>query len=728
MSWAQWVWPILASASLTLGLIHGLVWLRRREMRRHLAFSVAAISVAALTLMELRAMQTFDAGEFAGILRWMHIPVTTLVVALVAFVRYTFGPRYLSIGFAAAAMRLVALMLNFTTGANLNFEHIDTMGRVQWGDSTWVSYPIGTPNPWVGLAMVSNLLLAAYVVLVMRWALKAGDGRLRRDALVVGTGWLLFIAVMICVAAMMTFNVGRMPFVGTPSFVIVIIAMSFQLGRSLLDADGIARELHDRELDLELAADAAALGLWSWSIADDRFGGSVKARELMGGCGRDCPRDAGLADVMARIVPEDRLGVSKAIDVALQSKVLSASFRLVKSGESVWLSVSGRVEVDTHGNPRVMRGVALDSTESHMANGHIGALLDSAPAALLLIDDAGRVRLLNTEVERMFGYPRDELLGKPLSLLLPEVSLPGASRPTACPRAEARGVRSDATGFPVDVRVKTMTLGPESLELVLMTDLSETRRREVELQERSDEVAHLSRVTMLGQLSGSLAHELNQPLTAILSNAQAAQRMLALSQEHVEEFQEILSDIVASGRRASEVIRRLRAMLRKETGPRARLEVNDIVRDSLRLVRTDLRGRGVIVLTELMPDGVLVEGDFVQLQQVLLNLVLNGCDAMADSHTRRLTIRSAVVDGRARISVLDEGVGIPPGMLARMFLPFETTKAGGMGIGLAVSRTIAEAHDAGLWAENLPDGGAGLHFELRVAESGVKAANAVPTQ
>ncbi len=248
-----------------------------------------------------------------------------------------------------------------------------------------------------------------------------------------------------------------------------------------------------------------------------------------------------------------------------------------------------------------------------------------------------------------------------------------------------------------------------------VVDITDRKVAEAELAQHRNELSHLSRVTTLSELSSSLAHELNQPLAIILTNAQAAQRLLAQEPPDVAETRDILADIVSEDERAGEVIRRLRALLKPGQTQRLPLSVNEIIEDVLRIARSDLIGRGITVHTALVESAPQILGDRIQLQQVLLNLILNASDAMAANPPaqRHLTIATAHRDGLVRISVSDNGCGLPPEP-ERIFQPFYTTKKDGLGLGLPICRSIATAHQGRLWAEVrvVADGGATLHLEL----------------
>ena len=241
------------------------------------------------------------------------------------------------------------------------------------------------------------------------------------------------------------------------------------------------------------------------------------------------------------------------------------------------------------------------------------------------------------------------------------------------------------------------------------------RRTEVEAKEQRQQLTHLTRVALLGQLSGALAHELNQPLTSILSNAQAAQHFLASDRIDAQELREILGDIVAEDQRAGEVIRRLRALFKKGETQFQLLDANDVVREALDLAHGDLVTREIEVTADLAPRLPAVTADRVQMQQVLLNLFINASEAMSENapDERGLTVSTQPLSGGGvQVSVADRGPGIPEDRQPRLFEPFFTTKPQGLGLGLSISRSIVTAHGGRLWSTNNPVRGATFHVAL----------------
>jgi C4-dicarboxylate-specific signal transduction histidine kinase len=250
------------------------------------------------------------------------------------------------------------------------------------------------------------------------------------------------------------------------------------------------------------------------------------------------------------------------------------------------------------------------------------------------------------------------------------------------------------------------------------SDVTARHQARIEIEEQRRQLSHLARVSMLGQLSGALAHELNQPLAAIASNADAARRLLARKPTDLVELDNILTDIVAANHRAAQVIRRLRAMLNRGETRLQSLDSAELVEDVLDLAHAELITRRVTATAVVAPHLPRVLGDRVQLQQVLLNLVLNACEAMSVCvpPDRRLSLTVTTDAGRnVQFAVRDCGTGIPDHLIDRLFEPFVTTKPEGLGLGLSISRTIVAAHGGRLWAQNNIDRGATVQCVLMAA-------------
>jgi two-component system, LuxR family, sensor kinase FixL len=250
--------------------------------------------------------------------------------------------------------------------------------------------------------------------------------------------------------------------------------------------------------------------------------------------------------------------------------------------------------------------------------------------------------------------------------------------------------------------------------LSIVRDVTERVRAEREARELREELAHVGRVTSLGALTGSLAHEINQPLASIMANAQAAMRMITVPKIDVAELTETLADIVADDKRAGEVLRRLRALLTREVAETKALDVKTTMEEILPLVHSDVVMRRVVFDVDLAPDLAPVLGDRIQIQQVALNLLINAFEAVQgmDAGRRQVALRARGQDGHVVISVIDHGHGVGPDEMARVFEPFYTTKPDGMGLGLPICQTIAASHGGVLTAAN--NVGGGMTFSLRL--------------
>jgi len=356
------------------------------------------------------------------------------------------------------------------------------------------------------------------------------------------------------------------------------------------------------------------------------------------------------------------------------------------------------------------------------------ATFEQAAVGIAHVGTDGRWLRVNDKLCAIVGYPRDELL----KLTFQDITHPEdletdrnfvrqvLSGEIQNYSMEKRYLCKDHSLVWINLSVSLVrTAAGAPLHFIsVVQDITERKRAELEAQELCGNLTHLTRVNTLSVLSGSLAHELNQPLGIILSNAQAAQELLLQQPPDVAEVQAILSDIVAADRHASEVIERLRAMLKRGQVSLQPLALNHVLDEVLHLTQADLIGRGVTVVCELAPDLPPIAGDRVQLQQVALNLILNAADAMATHapEARRLHLQTRLHQGRVRTSVRDEGGGLPADV-ERLFEPFYTTKPQGLGLGLAICRSILAGHHGRLWAEPHPERGAIFHFELPVAGS-----------
>ena len=351
----------------------------------------------------------------------------------------------------------------------------------------------------------------------------------------------------------------------------------------------------------------------------------------------------------------------------------------------------------------------------------------SSPDAFAITRQSnGHIVDVNERWQAMFGYTRAEAEGRSHAELDVFLCATDADRFNAHLVSRSHGheielrlrSRSGAVLHAV-VTAQSVVMADEPCLLIIMRDVTDRHRAERELLEQRDELAHLSRVALLGELSAALAHELNQPLAAIMANARAGQRLMARQPPDVPEVGNILEDIVADDRRAGEVIRRLHALLERGELQLQSLDVNEIVREVVGLMHSELIRREVLVHTRLAPTLPRVPADRVQLQQVLMNLLLNACDAMGERprEQRQATITTACANGDGGdavvVSVADQGSGIPEGKLEKVFEPFFTSKQHGLGLGLAICRTIVAAHGGRLWAVNNHDRGATFHLALK---------------
>jgi len=352
---------------------------------------------------------------------------------------------------------------------------------------------------------------------------------------------------------------------------------------------------------------------------------------------------------------------------------------------------------------------------------------------VVCMDESGVIVLANPATMRVFGYKPTEVIGKPLTVLMPEflrkVHEDGYRRYLATGQRhlnwqghELTGLRKNGQEFPVEVTFGEMTADGHRIFTGFVRDISERKQAEelrASLHQTQGELARISRLTTMGELTASIAHEVNQPLTAITNNGSACLRLLANKNLDPEVLRRALEEIVADGNRASAVIARIRGFIKKAPAEKSELDVNEVIQEVLALVGPELQKNRVAVRCELGKALPLVLVDRVQLQQVLLNLIVNGIEAMTavTERPRELVVQSQIEEsGDSMVTVRDSGTGLGS-ETDRVFTPFFTTKANGMGMGLPISRSLVESHGGRLWATSNSPHGAVFSFTLPAAGS-----------
>lgn len=354
------------------------------------------------------------------------------------------------------------------------------------------------------------------------------------------------------------------------------------------------------------------------------------------------------------------------------------------------------------------------------------ALLDAAVDAVILIDHRGSMLVVNRSAERLFGYAASHLLGRNVSMLMPETERnahdgyiaryieTGDARVIGRGR-EVTAVRRDGTTFPAQLSVGVVTGADPPRFAGFVRDLSEERARDAEMRLTQERLAQVARFASMGELAAGIAHELNQPLAAIATYAQASDRLLAGPTPVLGPVQEALRQIAGQALRAGEVIRRLRHLVSDRKTEQQPEDLNALAREVADLAARDVRQYGVQLRLALAPSPLTAVVDRVQIQQVLLNLLRNAMEALGDlpAPRRRIVLSTArVAADTVEIAVRDAGPGVPPEAAAQLFDPFFTTKPEGTGLGLAISRTIARAHGGQLG--HRPATPQGAEFFLRL--------------
>lgn len=379
----------------------------------------------------------------------------------------------------------------------------------------------------------------------------------------------------------------------------------------------------------------------------------------------------------------------------------------------------------TTGAPAAGLAAALEAAEARLRS-----ILQTVPDAMIVIDEFGRIESLSATAERLFGYSAAESIGRNISMLMPspyreqhdaylkrylgtgEKHIIGIGRVVS-------GQRKDGSTFPMHLTVGELRSADRHYFTGFIRDLTDQQITESRLKELQSEVTHMSRFTALGEMASTLAHEINQPLTAISNYLRGCQRLLdRVESDNSAMLRDAIGKAADQALRAGQIIRRLREFVARGESDRRIESLPKLIEDASTLALIGAKENGVDVSFRLDPAVDLVLADRIQIQQVLVNLIRNAIEIMAETPGRRRLEIAAVADREdlVQISVSDTGLGIAPEIAKQLFQPFVTTKRKGMGLGLSICRTIIEAHGGKIWVEPNPEGGTIFHFTLRSAK------------
>ena len=739
MSWITLLWSMDAALCFTLAGIYLLVWCKQRQGWVYLLFSCSAAAAGIIAEFELMSMHAQTAAQYGALLRWAHLPVWMLLVSIVWFGRLYLRAGRLWLAWSVSGLRTLALFLNFLFTPNINFREITSLRHLSWWGGETVSAPVGVPNPWTLVGQLSVALLLVFFVDATITVWRRGE---RRRALVVGGSTICFITLSLGQSALVIWGIVESPFFISFPYLGIIAAMGYELSYDFLRAAKLAQQfqaseaaLHESEARINLAANAANLGLWLWNIRDDKLWVTEKWRKLFG-----FPDSEPVTfDRLLQVVhPEDRERIQHNVQQMLEhgGGENESEYRITRpDGSTLWIAGYGGVELDEHGKPAFARGVSRDITRRKIAEEELreseARFRTVANAAPVMIWMSGPDKLCN-----FFNKGWLDFTGRTMEQELGNGWAEGVHSDDLEHCLEVYGTSFNARQpFTMEYRLRrndgeyrwVLDSGtPRFAEdcafvgyIGSCIDITARKQAELENQRQNMELARVGRVTLMGELAASLAHEVNNPIGAIVTNANAGQRLIAAGKINTEELKDLLADIVADGHRAREVIQGVRNMVRKTEPSRSVIRINDTIDDLLRIVRADALGRQVTIAAEVDSDAGRVMADRVQLLQVLINLTLNAFEAMSANRpdARRLVITGGRNgNGEIVVSLRDSGPGFPGAFGEQLFEPFFSTKAEGTGMGLAIARRIVEAHGGKLFGENCDDGGACFTFRLPEAK------------
>jgi PAS domain S-box-containing protein len=511
----------------------------------------------------------------------------------------------------------------------------------------------------------------------------------------------------------------------------------------------VTRELELRRMKsgfseerLRLAIETTGLGIWDFNIATGEHQWTPEAYQLLG------LRPGARVDKRAFlecIHPEDRNRVESQFyaDPTGRDLACSDTFRILRAdiGEERWINATGRTVLDNDGNPirkigtyqditaRKLAEIALKASEEQLSRSeaHLRSILETVPDAMITSDSKGIIRSFSATAEHIFGYRPEEVIGTNVKFLMPlpyreqhdayigRYRRSGERRIIGSGRV-AMAQRKDGSTFPIEVQVGEMEWEGERYFTAFIRDLTERQHTEMRMQELQSELAYMSRFTAMGEMGSTLAHEINQPLTAIASYLQGCKLILdRMAGEEVSTLKLAVNEASEETLRAGEVIRQLREFVARGESEHRVEELRRLVEEASALGLVGAKEKDIQVEFDFPTESLHVLVNRVQIQQVLINLLRNAVEAMHDGPQRSLIICANVVQDGAmtQVSVKDTGPGIAPEVLSKLFTPFTTTKQSGMGVGLSICRTIIESHGGKIWADSTPGEGTTFNFTLK---------------
>jgi two-component system sensor kinase FixL len=376
-------------------------------------------------------------------------------------------------------------------------------------------------------------------------------------------------------------------------------------------------------------------------------------------------------------------------------------------------------------------GIIHDLTERDKAaatlrerEARLSSILSAVPEAIIIIDEAGTIESFSPAAARQFGYGPEEVIGENVKMLMPNpyreehdaylarYKATGEKRIIGVGRVVV-GQRRDGSTFPMELAVGEAWVGKRRIYTGFIRDLTERQGTERRLQELQTELIHVSRLSAMGQMASALAHELNQPLTAVINYVKAARRTIdSADPQSLPRAMEMMDKAAAQTSRAGQIIRRLRDFVEKKETNRTSESLNKVVEEALALGLIGVADANIRIQLDFEPDIAPVHVDKIQIQQVVTNLIRNAVEAMQSSDRRELHVVTARNGDSVKVSVIDTGPGLSEEVASRLFQPFVTTKQKGMGVGLTISHSIIEAHGGRIWAEPVLPSGVAFHFSL----------------